>query len=382
MLAPDRATMADIDVDTLLEDLQGCFGRSTKRGPPVELSSETPETPSQKHRSRRSCQLWQGEASVDTPEKELQQPRSAAHAAAWQPRPAGATTATECSARCSVQLPTPSPATATATSGAEACAGARGAASRASSPAGATLLRSDGQLHTSPVVNLWRRPLLRAAAPHFAKLGRQARPLVLTTACSGMGAPSVLLRILGIDFLELYSSDPKVAAQHFRRLYGPQAQHHFNDIQEATSSHLTPSYCTIHDRECKLTYQEADLFVAGFPCQPFSSQRSQRYRKSKPPSHPGYPVSEMVVEALRVTRPRAALLENVMGMSHQDSEDGGSELQSFLDKVASTNMYHISVLRVSLGAWVRAERQRRGTRLSPDDDLQVSADAQLRRTHP
>ena len=44
------------------------------------------------------------------------------------------------------------------------------------------------------VVKAWVDPLLRAAKPHLARLGSQRRKLVVSSGCSGTGAPTLVLK--------------------------------------------------------------------------------------------------------------------------------------------------------------------------------------------
>ena len=55
----------------------------------------------------------------------------------------------------------------------------------------------------------------------------------------------------------------------------------------------------------------ADLFTAGFPCQPWSHMARKR---DAPDTHPLFEHFEIVVSYTRRTSPRLALLDNVLGL--------------------------------------------------------------------
>ena len=47
---------------------------------------------------------------------------------------------------------------------------------------------------SSPIVQAWVDPLLRASCHELRRLGPQGRPLLVATACSGTGAPTLALK--------------------------------------------------------------------------------------------------------------------------------------------------------------------------------------------
>lgn len=102
-----------------------------------------------------------------------------------------------------------------------------------------------------------------------------------------------------------------------------------------------------------------DLFICGFPCQPNSILRTGRFRRMPPATHRLYDVSHMVIAALHRNLPRAAILENVMGMTRRSAaEDGPDELTKFSTLIEGHGKYHFAAVRVTLGAWTAAERER------------------------
>lgn len=80
------------------------------------------------------------------------------------------------------------------------------------------------------------------------------------------------LQALNVNFTLLWSADPKPAAIQFAadNLVGI-GGHHFHDIADATER---SGFCEHHGKTCTLPENEVcDLFIAGFPCTPFSTMR-------------------------------------------------------------------------------------------------------------
>jgi site-specific DNA-cytosine methylase len=108
-----------------------------------------------------------------------------------------------------------------------------------------------------------------------------------------------------------------------------------------------------------LSQHAQDLFICGFPCQPNSVLRPGRFRDHPPTAHRLYDVAHMVVAAVHRNLPRAAILENVMGMRHRSKAvDGPDELTKFASLISGHGKYHFAAVRVTLGAWTAAERER------------------------
>ena len=80
-----------------------------------------------------------------------------------------------------------------------------------------------------------------------------------------------------VPVVEQLSVECKKSALHFLSQNHHQARHHSLDLRDVGPQ---DALCSVHHRRCKL--QECDLFVAGPPCAPFSSQRAGRTQSSCP----------------------------------------------------------------------------------------------------
>ena len=179
--------------------------------------------------------------------------------------------------------------------------------------------------------------------PIMNLLGPQRRDLLLGQHCAGMGPGGAVFEACGISFRELFASDPKVSAHAFRAAYGCQkCERHYNNIREVIAS---------PPRE------RPDIEVSGFPCQPFSTMRTGRFTDQAPTDHEAYSVSDDLLLAMSITRPRCAIVEQVKGFAM--SQNGGpSELDAFIKRVNSYGLWHHMVMTVQLSPWVGAARDR------------------------
>ena len=83
-----------------------------------------------------------------------------------------------------------------------------------------------------------------------------ASPITITvgTDCSGMDVPILALRNLGVNYRHVFSSDIDLQSKQFIMKNYPPEQF-FDDIRL---------------RDNRVLQKDMDIYVAGFPCQPFS----------------------------------------------------------------------------------------------------------------
>ena len=126
------------------------------------------------------------------------------------------------------------------------------------------------------------------------------------TDFSGIGAPEMALKYLGIDFKSIFACEiDKYARQTFKQLHEPQT--FYNDI--TTRKHKE--------------VEQLDLYVAGFPCQSFSMAGKRK----------GFEEARgtlffNVAEFIKQNKPKTFILENVKGLL---SHDKGRTFQTIVD---------------------------------------------------
>jgi DNA (cytosine-5)-methyltransferase 1 len=155
------------------------------------------------------------------------------------------------------------------------------------------------------------------------------RPLRLGTDCSGIEAPSVALRALGVPFEHVFASEVDAACvatlRHPSHAPGPRLLYGDPDGPCPDGDVL---------RRDPVTVPEVDLYVCGFPCQPFSRVGSRHGLRDARGT-----VFEACVAYVRAARPRVFVLENVRHLLHID---GGATWAHILGEVTSIPGYAVS----------------------------------------
>lgn len=128
----------------------------------------------------------------------------------------------------------------------------------------------------------------------------------LGTDFSGIGAPEMALKYLGIDFESVFACEiDKYARKSFEQLHDSKT--FYNDI--TTRNHKE--------------VEQLDLYVAGFPCQAFSTAG-----KRKGFDEVRGTLFFNVAEFINENQPKAFVLENVKGLL---SHDKGRTFQTIVD---------------------------------------------------
>ena len=126
------------------------------------------------------------------------------------------------------------------------------------------------------------------------------------TDFSGIGAPEMALKYLGIDFESVFACEiDKYARQSFAQLHNPQT--FYNDITKRNHKEV----------------EQLDLYVAGFPCQSFSMAG-----KCKGFDEARGTFFFNVAEFIQINQPKLFVLENVKGLL---SHDKGNTFQTIVD---------------------------------------------------
>lgn len=135
--------------------------------------------------------------------------------------------------------------------------------------------------------------------------------LKIGTDCSGIGAPEQALIDLGVDFKTVFACEKDKWAQR-SYLANHKCETMFDDI--TTRSHIG--------------IEQLDIYVAGFPCQPFSHLGDREGF-----SHIEGTVFFNCADFIKENQPKAFILENVKGLI---SHDKGNTFKTIINLLAAT----------------------------------------------
>ncbi len=117
------------------------------------------------------------------------------------------------------------------------------------------------------------------------------------SVCSGLGSEGLALDLLGLPYSMEFAADNNPDCRTWLRERHPALPRLYRDICSEEFSGAPP----------------CDLFVGGFPCQPYSSQGvGAGYGDNR-----SGPVLEAILSYVERERPRCILLENVVGLAHR-----------------------------------------------------------------
>ncbi len=153
---------------------------------------------------------------------------------------------------------------------------------------------------------------------------------------------------LPVDFVETMASDTKRAACDMILASSPRPEHLFEDMQ--CGYRREGGMCLIHNAVCLPPSTPEDLFICGWPCQPFSRQNAYRGKRDVA-DHPKFEVGEFVLMHLRVRQPRVAILENVAGMLPHS-------VVPFLQDLKAVPEYSCQVIHLDSDIWYEGCRPR------------------------
>ena len=157
----------------------------------------------------------------------------------------------------------------------------------------------------------WVKPLLKFFQKKFRGVTWK-KTLKMSTVCSGTGAPKHALSWMGVPVLEVFSADPKRAVttmlRKCDRMHGP--LYHFQTVKDILQRE---GWCSLHAAHVQVPIGRSHLFVAGFPCAPFSTQRPSRWAEGGWQAHKESETMKDVARAVRQEEPLLVVLENVPG---------------------------------------------------------------------
>ena len=145
-------------------------------------------------------------------------------------------------------------------------------------------------------------------------------PLRIGTDCSGIEAPIEALKKIckkyNLKYKHIFSSEiDKYAIKYIKANHNPEIL--YNDIKDRDIS----------------TVPDIDIYVSGFPCQPFS-----RANKYKTKIDPRLNLFEYCVSIIQNKNPKIFILENVKTLV---TLDNGSYFKDILRKLNNINLYNI-----------------------------------------
>ena len=147
--------------------------------------------------------------------------------------------------------------------------------------------------------------------------------LTVGTDCSGMDVPILALQNLGVNFKHVFSSDNDEYSKEF------------------IMKNFPPSifYDDIKLRDNYVLDKNIDVYMAGFPCQPFSVAGYQKGLQD-----PRGKIINHVLRFIENNKPKLFVLENVKGFTTLDNGKYVSQTLNFLEHIQDTRgqpMYFI-----------------------------------------
>ena len=216
--------------------------------------------------------------------------------------------------------------------------------SPASSQLGATSPAQDGAVGSRSIEwHAWLHEFLRARKKGC---GKQLRKLLVESMFTGMNPLTFSLAQGGIDTDDRVGAEQKVHAHTFMRNNRVLPKHCYKEADDMMKAGLAPS---------QPGYLRADIFTAGFPCQPYSTQARH---KLEPTKHPLFRFTILTIDYIKKTRPRVALLENTMGFTQIADYFGNKHSGLDLLRHALGSLYHIGWSRMNLSVWLDCSRPR------------------------
>lgn len=167
---------------------------------------------------------------------------------------------------------------------------------------------SKGPWGTSPPTTNWLSPIIDRYQ-HVIEILKTGSPLRIATDCSGLDTPITALNLVGIPYEHIFSSDINESSKKF--------------ILQNHKPHTF--YNNLIGRKFD-TNLKLDLYVAGFPCQPFSTLGKQcgiNDKRGKIFFH--------IADFIENQQPNIFILENVKRIK---TIDGGATFKIILDRLS------------------------------------------------
>ncbi len=192
----------------------------------------------------------------------------------------------------------------------------------------------------------WQEELQAIIQEQQRALGRQCRPLIHHSMYTGMNTQAMCFRTSGVDVVDVVGAEKKESGRWFMAANRLLPRKLFTCAHDMLQEGIAPG---------EPGYERADVFTAGFPCQPWSKMARLRF---DPPSHTMYKEFENMMAYIVKTEPRACLLENVPSFFEQWEHNGvqSSDFEVLTERLR--RKYHITWVLQDLAAWVQIRRRR------------------------
>ena len=232
---------------------------------------------------------------------------------------------------------------------------------------------------------------------------KQLRPLRISSWCSGICSEMHACSALGVEATLTLACDTKPSIQRLllSGQLGFTPTHLFDNLWGLVGTNSRPPEskpkCLKHCKQCPVPTidydrggeERDDILVAGFPCQPFSTQTAQRRTPGAVTKHKLYPVGKGVQQGIFEHRPRSFILENVMGFmqpfksvddgqggqssrqssqqsswqssqqsSQQSTSGARTPLEEMLQWLEELGTYHVKAITIALDAFITVSRNR------------------------
>ena len=186
----------------------------------------------------------------------------------------------------------------------------------------------------------WRDPIVEVLGSRWSSLRPQRRKLVVDSLLTGTGVEMYSFVRGGMIDIELrVCVERKLVAWTFATLdqSGQQRRGHLPQCWFTCLRRLVRegvADCRVCGRAHAAPRSPADLLCAGIVCKPFSFQWSGRWVAGSE-AHAEFDIGELVMDYIRLTRPRLVLLENVMGwdVTTRHDTDGDTDGHTPMERI-------------------------------------------------
>ena len=207
-------------------------------------------------------------------------------------------------------------------------------------------------------VDVWAIPLSQFFEPRRVKRGKQLRAARIVHDCCGLEVVQYAAEPMSIRIQLLATTDPKPAVlKLLKQNHSP--CHHYRYSRDSCAG--KGRLCILHNStECVVDFsQGVDVYVNGFPCQPFSIFQVANMKRSNAwEYHEKFYVTDDCINFMKLRRPRKCLFENVLNMLMDRAQDDMSALKQFLRKIDNIGGYLYMVLKLPVSSWIQLSRWR------------------------